>query len=389
MEIDPSQRPSILTPMSQGTGLAGPAPSTSSIVPSTMETVNEFVTPTKAQMRQAMNQMHYDMQYNVQAAHDFVRKNELQTDQKCEAILKEQQHRFEVTAREWELSSHDQTLLEVADARNTIEQQANDVFNELNARIRQEASYLQQVKSNLANAQHEAQAESRERQAAADKISQVESAAQKALNKQHSDLQKEAYDAMGKLNAQGTEIVQNQRAELAEVRAMLKTAEERAALESQQKEENLKRMQKAEDLNQRLQVSLHEEGNLFQEASRSVATLKTGNFKQQVQLDTAGKTSLTAHSEMKTQSDQSELQKQMMEQRVAEMGLQLHKIMQQMNEAEERHKKEKDAKAAEIHSLQSEVMDLQKDYAEVQEAHDNLLVQKQLWLLNEQHLLET
>ena len=89
MEIDPSQRPSILTPLSQGTGLTGPMPSTSSNMPSAMESVTEFVTPTKAQMRQAMNQMQLDMQHNVQAANDFVQKHELQSDRKCEAILKE------------------------------------------------------------------------------------------------------------------------------------------------------------------------------------------------------------------------------------------------------------------------------------------------------------
>ena len=81
---------------------------------------------------------------------------------------------------------------------------------------------------------------------------------------------------------------------------------------------------------------------------------------------------------MRIQGDQSELQKQMMEQRVAEMGLQLHQLMQQMNEAEERHKKDKEAKAAEIQSLQGEVTDLQKDYSEVQEAHDSLLGQREL-----------
>ena len=49
---------------------------------------------------------------------------------------------------------------------------------------------------------------------------------------------------MGKLNAQGTEIVQSHRVELAEVRAMLKTAEDKAALESQQKDEHPKRWQR-------------------------------------------------------------------------------------------------------------------------------------------------
>ena len=107
MEIDPSQRPSILTPLSQGTGLTGPMPATSSNMPSAMESVTEFVTPTKAQMRQAMNQMQLDMQHNVQAANDFVQKHELQSDRKCEAILKEQQQRFEHTAREWESTSQD------------------------------------------------------------------------------------------------------------------------------------------------------------------------------------------------------------------------------------------------------------------------------------------
>ena len=280
MEVDPSQHPSILTPLSQGTGPPGLMPATSSNMPSTVESVSEFVSPTKAQLRQAMNQMQLDMQHNVQAANDFVQKHELQSDRKCEAILKEQQQRFEHTAREWESTSQDQTLLEVATARNNIEQHANDVFNELNARFRQESNYMKQMKESLANAQNEAQAEARERQATADKISKVESAAQKALNKQHSDLQKEAYDAMGKLNAQGTEIVQSHRVELAEVRAMLKMAEERIALESQRKNEHMKRVQKTEETNQPLQVSLYEEGNLFQEASRSVATLKTENFKQ-------------------------------------------------------------------------------------------------------------
>ena len=67
-------------------------------------------------------------------------------------------------------------------------------------------------------------------------------------------------------------------------------------------------IQKAEDLNQRLQASLHEEGNVFQEASRNNASLKAENFDQEIQLGNAGFSIRTAHAEMTLQYDQSEQQ---------------------------------------------------------------------------------
>ena len=54
--------------------------------------------PKKAQLKSEVNQLRHDMQFNLHAAHEFARKNELHSDQKAEAILAAQHHRFEATA---------------------------------------------------------------------------------------------------------------------------------------------------------------------------------------------------------------------------------------------------------------------------------------------------
>ena len=54
------------------------------------------------------------------------------------------------------------TRKEVATARAKIEQQANDVFSELNARVSQEANAMAVLRGSLTQAQREAQAEASE-----------------------------------------------------------------------------------------------------------------------------------------------------------------------------------------------------------------------------------
>ena len=118
---------------SQGTDLGANAASSSIALNPQNESVAEFLTPKKAQMRMEIEQIHRDMQWNVYEAQAFVKEHELHNDAKTEAVLRAQQQRFETTARHWEQESHDHTKKEVADAAIKIEQHASDVFQELNA----------------------------------------------------------------------------------------------------------------------------------------------------------------------------------------------------------------------------------------------------------------
>ena len=137
MEISPTvTQPQAAPPQpwplpSQGTGFVGPA-SSHSMVPNVEQ--NNF-SPTKTMLRTELAQLKGDMKYNIEEATEFIQRNNMMKDEKCEAILKDQQARFERTAQEWEQQSHDNKLLEIAQVKNSVEMQANDVFNALNARI--------------------------------------------------------------------------------------------------------------------------------------------------------------------------------------------------------------------------------------------------------------
>ncbi len=78
------------------------APYNNQMIPQVYGPMSSNDTPQKAQLRAEVNQLQNDMQYNLHAAHEFVRKNELHTDQKAEALLAAQTHRFEATAAMWE-----------------------------------------------------------------------------------------------------------------------------------------------------------------------------------------------------------------------------------------------------------------------------------------------
>ena len=100
--MDVTQPPQFTPPIlqaSRGTDLSQQGASSSSNALAPQESVEEFITPKKAQMRQEINQLRHDMQWNVHAAETFVRENELHTDEKAEAVLREQQTRFENIAR--------------------------------------------------------------------------------------------------------------------------------------------------------------------------------------------------------------------------------------------------------------------------------------------------
>ena len=81
---------------SRGTYLSKPGASSSSsnaLVPLN-ESVEEILTPKKAQMRQEINQLRHDMQWNLHAAQTFARENELHTGAEAEAVLWEQAKTF-------------------------------------------------------------------------------------------------------------------------------------------------------------------------------------------------------------------------------------------------------------------------------------------------------
>ena len=128
---------------SRGTDLSMQGTSSSSNALAPSESVEEFLTPKKAQMRQEINQLRHDMQWNVHAAETFVRENELQSDEKAEAVLRAQQISFENIARQWGQQSQDHTEMEVASAWAQIEQEANGVFGELNKRFSQETAVME------------------------------------------------------------------------------------------------------------------------------------------------------------------------------------------------------------------------------------------------------
>ena len=125
------------------------------------------------------------------------------TDEKVEAVLREQQTLFEDTAQRWEQTSQDYTQKEVATAKTPIEQQTNDVFNELNVRVSQEANAMALLRGSLTQAQHDAQAETSALQAATKKTGKVESEAREFIAKQRTDLTKEGESVLSQLSAQG------------------------------------------------------------------------------------------------------------------------------------------------------------------------------------------
>ena len=106
--MDVTQQPQFTGPIlqaSRGTDLSKQGASSSNsnaLVPHLNESVEEFLTPKEAQMRQEINHLRHDMQWNLHAAQTFVRENELYTDEKAEAVLREQQKRFENIAQSWE-----------------------------------------------------------------------------------------------------------------------------------------------------------------------------------------------------------------------------------------------------------------------------------------------
>ena len=80
-------------------------------------------------------------------------------------------------ARHWEPESHDNTQKEVATDRAQVEQQANDVFGELSARLTQENRSIVFLRGSLTEVQREAQAEANVAHTATQKTGFVESAA--------------------------------------------------------------------------------------------------------------------------------------------------------------------------------------------------------------------
>ena len=87
---------------SRGTDLSQQSASSGGNALAPQESVEELLTPKKVQMRQEINQLRHDMQWNVHAAETFVRENDLHIDEKAGAVLREQQMRFENIARQWE-----------------------------------------------------------------------------------------------------------------------------------------------------------------------------------------------------------------------------------------------------------------------------------------------
>ena len=89
---------------------------------------------------------------------------------------------FESIAGEWEQQSHDQAALEVAAARNQVEQQANDFIGQLNSRLSHEASVTASLRGSLTQAQTEAQAEASKFRDSKQKTRKIESNWQQILN---------------------------------------------------------------------------------------------------------------------------------------------------------------------------------------------------------------
>ena len=91
--------------------------------------------------------------------------------------------------------------MEVASARAQIEQEANDVFGELNKRFSQETAVMAALRGTLTQAQKEAQAEVIQLQAATQKTGQVELEARDFIAKQKADFTKEAQGVISHANA--------------------------------------------------------------------------------------------------------------------------------------------------------------------------------------------
>ena len=105
--VDVTQQPQFtdsLLQASRGTVFSEPGASSSSnnaLVPLN-ESVEEFLTPKKAQMRPNISQLRHDMQWTLHAVQTFVRENELHTNEKAGAVLRAQQNHFQNIAQKWE-----------------------------------------------------------------------------------------------------------------------------------------------------------------------------------------------------------------------------------------------------------------------------------------------